>query len=83
MHSTKRLTPFRQVLFAVLACNALAAPATAQAPEYLNESLPFAQRARDLVARMTLAEKIGQMKDVAPAIDRLGIPAYNWWNEAI
>src|SRR5471030_2337962 len=32
---------------------------------------------------MTLAEKVSQMKDVAPAIDRLGVPAYNWWNEAL
>jgi beta-glucosidase len=32
---------------------------------------------------MTLEEKVSQMTDVAPAIDRLGIPAYNWWNEAL
>src|SRR4051812_27356596 len=32
---------------------------------------------------MTLEEKVSQMKDVAPAIERLGIPAYNWWNEAL
>ena len=43
----------------------------------------FEQRARDLVSQMTLAEKVSQMKDVAPAIERLGIPAYNWWNEAL
>ncbi|HEY4099301.1 MAG TPA: glycoside hydrolase family 3 C-terminal domain-containing protein [Gemmatimonadales bacterium] len=46
-------------------------------------SPPFAERARDLVAQMTLEEKVSQMKDVAAAIPRLGIPAYNWWNEAL
>jgi beta-glucosidase len=37
----------------------------------------------DLVSRMTLEEKVSQMQDVAPAIERLGVPAYNWWNEAL
>jgi len=40
-------------------------------------------RAADLVSRMTLEEKIGQMQNAAPAIPRLGIPAYDWWNEAL
>ena len=55
----------------------------AQQPAYRNTSLPFEQRAADLVSRMTLEEKVSQMKDVAPAIERLGVPAYNWWNEAL
>ena len=54
-----------------------------QSPDYLNESLPIARRVRDLVSRMTLVEKVSQMGDVAPAIDRLNVPAYNWWNEAL
>jgi beta-glucosidase len=54
-----------------------------QPPAYLDESLTFEQRARDLVSRMTLEEKVMQMKDVAPAIPRLGVPEYNWWNEAL
>src|SRR5206468_3830648 len=45
--------------------------------------LPPERRANDLVSRMTLAEEVSQMQDVAPAIERLGIPAYNWWNEAL
>ncbi|MGH7594547.1 MAG: glycoside hydrolase family 3 C-terminal domain-containing protein, partial [Gemmatimonadales bacterium] len=57
--------------------------ARGQSADYLNQELPFATRVRDLVGRMTLEEKVSQMKDVAPAIDRLGIPAYNWWNEAL
>ncbi len=41
------------------------------------------QQARQLVARMTLAEKMAQMRYDAPAIERLGVPAYNWWNECL
>jgi len=52
-------------------------------PEYLNPTLSFDARVKDLVGRMTLEEKVLQMKDVAPAIPRLGIPEYNWWNEAL
>ena len=40
-------------------------------------------RARALVAQMTLDEKIGQLLNVAPAVPRLGIPAYNWWTESL
>jgi beta-glucosidase len=50
---------------------------------FMDESLPFAKRVDDLVGRMTLAEKVSQMKDVADPIDRLGVPAYNWWNEGL
>ena len=52
-------------------------------PAYKNEGLSFEERARDLVARMTLEEKVTQMVHSAPPIPRLGIPAYNWWNEAL
>ena len=41
------------------------------------------EKARALVARMTLEERMGQLLHTAPAIPRLGIPAYNWWNEAL
>jgi beta-glucosidase len=52
-------------------------------PAYLDESLGFEERAKDLVSRMTLEEKVTQMLHAAPAIPRLGIPAYNWWSEAL
>src|SRR6266702_3767354 len=55
---------------------------TASAP-YLDTTLPIPQRVNDLVSRMTLEEKVSQMQDIAPAIPRLGIPAYNWWNEGL
>ncbi len=41
------------------------------------------QLAEELVGRMTPEEKAGQLRFDAPAIDRLGIPAYNWWNEGL
>ncbi|HEX3875342.1 MAG TPA: glycoside hydrolase family 3 C-terminal domain-containing protein [Bryobacteraceae bacterium] len=52
-------------------------------PAYLNPDLPAEQRATDLVSRMTLEEKALQMQNGAPAIPRLNIPAYDWWNEAL
>ncbi len=45
--------------------------------------MTFKERAKDLVSKMTLAEKIAQMQYEAPAIERLGVPAYNWWNECL
>jgi beta-glucosidase len=50
---------------------------------YLNPDLDAAKRAADLVSRMTLEEKVLQMQNSAPAIPRLNIPAYDWWNEAL
>ena len=44
---------------------------------------PSQERVNDLVSRMTVEEKISQMGSEAPAIERLGIPQYNWWNEAL
>lgn len=50
---------------------------------YLNPKLPREQRVNDLISRMTLEEKVSQMMNAAPAIPRLGIPQYDWWNEAL
>ena len=52
-------------------------------PVYLDPDFTPEMRARDLIARMTLAEKVSQMTAHSPGIDRLGIPAYQWWNEAL
>jgi beta-glucosidase len=54
----------------------------ARAP-YLNPALPIERRVDDLVSRMTLEEKVSQMMNTAPAIPRLGISEYDWWNEAL
>ncbi|MEN2773929.1 glycoside hydrolase family 3 C-terminal domain-containing protein [Acetivibrio clariflavus] len=50
---------------------------------YKNKALSFEERAKDLVSRMTLEEKVMQMLHSAPAIPRLGVPSYNWWSEAL
>ncbi len=50
---------------------------------YRDSSRSFEMRAADLVARMTLEEKVAQMLNDAPAIPRLGVPRYEWWNEAL
>jgi beta-glucosidase len=50
---------------------------------FQNTSLPFEQRVNDLVSRLTLEEKVAQMLNAAPAIERLGVPAYDWWNEVL
>jgi beta-glucosidase len=52
-------------------------------PPYLNPDLPLERRVDDLIARMTLEEKVAQMMHPAPAIERLGVPAYDWWSEAL
>jgi beta-glucosidase len=50
---------------------------------YLDPNLSPEKRAADIVSRMTLEEKVLQMQSTAPAIPGLGVPAYNWWNEAL
>ena len=52
-------------------------------PLYLDPEQPVSIRSHDLIARMTIAEKVAQMMADSPAIDRLGVPAYNWWGEAL
>jgi beta-glucosidase len=48
-----------------------------------NSALTTEQRVNDLLSRMTVDEKISQLMDSSPAIDRLGVPEYNWWNESL
>ena len=48
-----------------------------------NPALPLEQRVNDVISRLTLEEKVGQMLNATPAISRLGIPAYDWWNEVL
>lgn len=54
-----------------------------QTPVYLDSSQPPEARVQDLLAKMTLEEKASQVNNASPAIERLKIPAYNWWNEAL
>ncbi|MDR0560460.1 MAG: glycoside hydrolase family 3 C-terminal domain-containing protein [Prevotellaceae bacterium] len=50
---------------------------------FRNPNLPVEKRVEDLLKRLTLEEKVGQMMNSTPAIERLGIPPYDWWNEAL
>ncbi len=70
------------------ATTALPPPTEAQirasaALPFRNPALTTEQRVDDLVKRLTLEEKVSQLIDRAPAIPRLDIPAYNWWNEGL
>ncbi len=58
-------------------------PGASRLPLYQNPDAPLEQRVDDLLSRMTVDEKVSQMMNDSPAIERLGIPAYNWWNECL
>ena len=58
-------------------------PSVAGPEIWKDSSRPAAERAADLVRRLSLQEKAAQLQMAAPAIPRLGIPAYDWWNEAL
>jgi beta-glucosidase len=62
---------------------AIGCAAAADRPIYQDLGRSFQERAADLVSRMTLEEKVAQLQNDAPAIPRLGVPAYEWWNEAL
>ena len=58
--------------------------AAISSPIYQDQSFTFGERAADLVARMTLAQKASQMNSsFSPAIPSLGVPQWGWWNEAL
>src|ERR1039458_8464510 len=50
---------------------------------FMDTAVPVDRRVDDLIGRMTLEEKVQQMRDHAPAIPRLGVPKYDWWNEGL
>lgn len=52
-------------------------------PIFEDPTKPIAERVDDLISKMTLEEKAGQMMYDAPAIPRLDVPKYNWWNECL
>jgi beta-glucosidase len=76
----KRALFFICILAFVSGCSRVEVPTSYK---FLDTGLSFEERVDDLVTHMTLEEKIGQLNYDAPAIDRLGIPAYNWWNECL
>jgi beta-glucosidase len=74
---------FSSLLLVGVMLNVLAGYGQTTAPPYKNPKLPVEKRVDDLVSRMTLEEKLSQMMNAAPAIERLGIPEYEWWNEGL
>ena len=67
----------------LLAAALIAVSVSAQQYPFLDTGLSFDKRVDDLVTRMTVEEKAAQLLYTAPAIPRLGVPEYNWWNEAL
>lgn len=71
----------KQLLFSLLIIGI--SSVSAQMLPYQNPQLSAEERAEDLLGRLTLEEKTKLMMDVSPAIPRLGIPEFHWWNEAL
>ena len=77
-------TPIPKILATALFLIASRARAQTSEPAgYLNPALTAEQRAADLVHRMTVEEKVTQLTNQSRAIERLKVPAYNWWSEAL
>ncbi len=73
----------KKLSFILIAVATMTLSLSAQGPAYLNTDLSVSDRVDDLVGRMTLEEKEAQLLYTAPDIPRLGVPAYNWWGEAL
>ena len=70
-------------LTTAICCAFMTMSLSAQQLPYQNSELSAAERADDLLTRLTLDEKVSLMMDTSPAIPRLGIPQFQWWNEAL
>ncbi len=83
MQKNSDIMKFRPLLTVIATLTVL--PALSEETQYpfRDASLPIERRVSDLISRLTLQEKVQLMRHDAPAIPRLGIPAYNWWNEAL
>lgn len=74
-----------KLILTTLLSIAAAMTLNAQTPEYpfRDSSLPQEQRIEDLLGRLSLEEKIAMMQNGSKGVERLGIPDYDWWNEAL
>ena len=70
-------------LFCGVCAVASAQNTPAESYPFRDSNLPVEVRVKDLISRLTLQEKVEMMKHESKAVPRLGIPAYNWWNEAL
>ena len=74
-----KLIHFVSVFLLILACN----PVSEYEFPFQNPDLSFEDRTQDLLSQLTLQEKIDQLNYESKAVERLGIPEYNWWNECL
>ncbi len=74
-----------KLVFVLTLLCAMSLPSSGQqaTEPYKDPKLPIEQRVNDLISRMTVEEKASQLVHVADPIPRLGVPAYNWWNEGL
>src|SRR3984957_20158411 len=75
------MTAFQRLLSTLLVTLTACLPLLGQV--YKDPRQPLEKRVDDLLSRMTLAEKISQLMNDSPAIERLDVPRYNWWNESL
>ena len=73
----------RSILFYPIMLLVLTSTRFSVEPVFQDPTKPIAERVNDLISKMTLEEKAGQMMYNAPAIPRLDVPKYNWWNECL
>lgn len=78
----KSIALYQIILFSFLSIYSIAQDKKEKFP-FQNTTLSFEARVNDLVSRLTLEEKVSQMLNSSPAIARLDIPAYDWWNETL
>ena len=91
MYSAKQKNNLQQPLSAmkkIMLCAALITGLYTQAQEYTgfpmwNPQLPMEKRVEDVISRLSLEEKVGQMLNATPAVPHLGILAYDWWSEVL
>src|SRR6202034_264612 len=75
------MTAAQRLLSSLMVSLAACLPLSGQV--YRDARQPLEKRVDDLLSHMTLEEKASQVLSASPAIERLGVPAYDWWNECL
>ena len=73
----------KKFILAIAGITTMAVNAQEKLPDYKNMALPVEQRVDDMLKRMTIKEKVSQIRSISKAIPRLGIPSYKWWAECL